>query len=66
MDKQKTLSFYNTPQFYLAYMENWLTHQRKAKANPAEIAIVEDLKQLVEIGVAQLTPVPAEPEKETK
>ena len=59
-----TLTFHNTPSFYLAYMENWLTHQRNAKAKPAEIAIVEDLKQLVELGVQQLTPVPAEPAKQ--
>lgn len=57
----KTLSFHNTPSFYLAYMENWLTHKRKEKANPAEIAIIEDLKKIVEIGVAHLEPAPAEP-----
>lgn len=59
----KTIEFHNAPSFYVAYMENWLTHQRKANANPAEIAIVEDIKKLVEIGVAQLEPVPADPAK---
>ena len=58
----KTISFHNTPTFYLEYTKNWLAHQRKAKSNPAEIAIVEDLHKLVEIAVAQLEPAPAEPE----
>lgn len=55
------VTFHNAPAFYVAYMDNWLAHQRKEKANPAEIAIVEDIKKLVEIAVAQLEPVPAEP-----
>ena len=59
----KTIELHNTPTFYVAYMENWLTHQRKTKANPAEIAIVEDIKQLVELGVTLLEPVPAVPAK---
>lgn len=57
----KTITFHNTPSFYLEYTKNWLAHQRKAKANPAEIAIVEDIHKLVEIAVAQLEPAPAEP-----
>lgn len=60
--KQNVLSFHNTPAFYVEYMKNWLAHQRKEKANPAELAIVEDLKQLVEIAVGVLDPVPAAPE----
>ena len=65
----KTISFHNTPDFYLAYTKNWLAHQRKAKASPAEIAIVEDIHKLVEIAVGVLSPVakdtePAEPAKE--
>ena len=55
----KTIKLHNTPTFYVAYMENWLTHQRKGKATPAEIAIVEDIKQLVELGVERLEPGPA-------
>lgn len=58
--QEQTITFHNAPSFYVAYMDNWLAHQRKAKANPAEIAIVEDIKQLVEIAVAQLEPAPVE------
>ena len=59
---------HNTPTFYLEYTKNWLAHQRKAKANPAEIAIVEDIHKLVEIAVGVLQPIPnktepAEPAK---
>lgn len=61
-EKRNVLSFHNTPAFYVEYMKNWLAHQRKAKANPAELAIVEDIKQLVEIAVGVLDPVPAAPE----
>lgn len=57
----KTIHLHNTPTFYLEYMKNWLAHQREQKANPAEIAIVEDIKQLVEIAVGVLEPEPADP-----
>jgi len=61
----KTIEFHNTPQFYLAYVKNWLTHEKKGgKASPAEIAIIEDIAKLVEIAVAQLAPVPEEPGKQ--
>jgi len=63
MAKQQTLTFHNTPSFYLAYTENWLAQQKKAKADPAQIAIVEDIHKLVGVAVSALTPVPAEPEK---
>lgn len=65
---QKLITFNNTPQYYLEYTKNWLIHQRKAKANPVEIAIVEDICKLVEIAVnvlepvGKIKPVPAEPE----
>ena len=64
--QEQTISFNNTPSFYLEYTKNWLAHQRKAKANPAELAIVEDLHKLVEVAIGVLDPAPAEPEKETK
>ena len=64
--KQECISFHNTPSFYLEYTKNWLAHQRKAKANPAELAIVEDLHKLVEIAVGVLDPVPAAPATEQK
>jgi len=63
---EQTISFHNTPSFYLEYTKNWLAHQRKEKANPAEIAIVEDIQKLVEIAVGVLDPVPAEPATEQK
>ena len=58
----KTITFHNTPTFYLEYTNNWLAHQRKAKANPAEIAIVEDIHKLVEIAVGVLEPIPTKTE----
>lgn len=61
MPKKEIISFHNTPAFYLEYTKNWLAHQRKAKANPAELAIVEDVCKLVEIAVGVLDPAPAEP-----
>lgn len=63
MAKDK-ITFSNTPSFYLEYTANWIVKQRAAKANPAEIAIVEDLHKLVKIAVGVLEPVPAEPETE--
>lgn len=65
-ENNKTISFHNTPSFYLEYTKNWLAHRRKEKANPAELAIVEDLHKLVEIAVGVLDPVPAAPETEKK
>lgn len=62
MAKQQTLTFHNTPSFYLAYTENWLARQKKAKADPAQIAIVEDIHKLVGVAVGVLAPEPAEPE----
>lgn len=65
-NQEQTISFHNTPGFYLEYTKNWLAHQRKAKANPAELAIVEDIHQLVKIAVGVLEPVPAAPETKQK
>ena len=58
--KEQVLSFHNTPAFYKAYMENWLVQKKKQGAQPAEIAIVEDLKTLVEVAVSVINPVPTE------
>ena len=60
--KQEKIEFHNTPSFYLEYVKNWLVHKKNEKSNPAEIAIIEDIKKLVEIAVDVLTPIPAEPE----
>ena len=64
--QEQTISFHNTPSFYLEYTKNWLAHQRKIKANAAGVAIVEDICKLVEIAIGVLNPVPAEPETEQK
>ena len=61
MAQEQTIMLHNTPSFYLEYTKNWLAHQRKAKANPAELAIVEDICKLVEIANGVLNPEPAEP-----
>lgn len=56
------IELHNTPKFYLEYVKNWLTHERKKpNANKIEIAIVQDLATLVEIAVNVLEPEPAEP-----
>lgn len=60
------IELHNTPQFYVEYMKNWLTHKRKEGANPAELAMVEDIKTLVEVAVSVLDPVPAEPGTDKK
>lgn len=66
--KQPTskLTFHNVPSFYDGYMKNWITHKKKQNAPAAEIAVLEDLHQLVKVAIGVLEPVPAEPEKEQK
>ena len=65
-EKQPTLTFYNTPTFYLEYTKNWLAQKKAQKVNPAEIAVVSDICKLVEIAVGVLEPVQAEPVTEKK
>lgn len=60
MATQKAISLHNTPAFYLEYTRNWLEKKRNGKANPAELAVVEDIHKLVEVAVGVLDPVPAE------
>lgn len=55
------ITLHNTPQFYKAYMENWLAHQKKENANAAQVAVVEDIKTLVKVAIGVLDPEPAEP-----
>lgn len=57
----ETISFHNTPSFYLEYTKNWLAQKKAQKVNPAEIAVVSDICKLVEIAVSVLEPVPAAP-----
>ena len=64
--KGQIIQFHNAPSFYVEYTKNWLAHQRKVNANPAELAIVEDIQKLVEIAVGVLDPVPAAPETKQK
>lgn len=30
-EKKETITFHNTPSFYLEYTKNWLTHQKKKR-----------------------------------
>lgn len=60
MASKKTVTFCNTPSFYLEYTKNWLAQKKAQKVNPAEIAVVSDICKLVEIAVGVLDPVPSE------
>lgn len=64
--QEQTISFHNTPSFYLEYTKNWLAQKRKEKAREAELAIVEDIYKLVKVAVGVLAPVPAEPGTDKK
>lgn len=63
MANKKTITFNNTPAFYLECTRNWLAHQRKANAPDVELAIVEDISKLVEIAVGVMTPAESETDK---
>lgn len=60
--KEQTISFHNTPSFYLEYVNNWLIHARKDKAAPAQIAVLEDVLKLIDVALTVLQPGPAAPE----
>jgi hypothetical protein len=60
MASKKTVTFYNTPSFYLEYTKNWLAQKKAQQVNPAEIAVVSDICKLVEIAVGVLDPVQSE------
>lgn len=57
----KTLTFHNTPALTREYVNNWLIHARKDKNTPAQIAILEDILQLIDVAIESLEPGPAEP-----
>ena len=60
----KTIKFHNTPALTREYVKNWITHAKKeSKVGPAEIAVFEDLLQLIDVALTVLEPGPAEPEK---
>lgn len=61
----KTIQFYNTPALTREYVNNWLTHARKDKqAQPAQLAVLEDVLQLIDVALTILEPGPAEPAKQ--
>lgn len=59
----KTIEFHNTPGLTREYVNNWLIHARKDKAAPAQIAVLEDVLQLIDVAMTVLEPGPAEPAK---
>ena len=59
----KTIEFHNTPGLTREYVNNWLTHARKdKKISAAQIAILEDVLQLIDVALTVLEPGPAAPE----
>lgn len=61
----KTIQFHNTPALTREYVNNWLTHARKDKnAQPAQLAVLEDVLQLIDVALTILEPGPAEPAKQ--
>lgn len=61
----KTIQFHNTPALTREYVNNWLTHARKdKKAQPAQLAVLEDVLQLIDVALTILEPGPAEPAKQ--
>lgn len=61
----KTIQFHNTPALTREYVNNWLTHARKdKKAQPAQLAVLEDVLQLIDVAMTILEPGPAEPAKQ--
>lgn len=61
----KTIKFHNTPALTREYVNNWLTHARKDKqAQPAQLAVLEDVLQLIDVALTILEPGPAEPAKQ--
>lgn len=61
----QTIKFHNTPALTREYVNNWLTHARKDKqAQPAQLAVLEDVLQLIDVALTILEPGPAEPAKQ--
>lgn len=58
------ISFHNTPGLTREYVNNWLIHLRKEKqAQPAQIAILEDVLKLIDVAMQVLKPQPSGPTK---
>ena len=61
----KTIQFHNTPTLTREYVNNWLTHAKKyKKAQQAQLFVLEDVLQLIDVALTVLTPEPAEPAKQ--
>ena len=61
----QTIQFHNTPALTREYVNNWLIHTRKdKKAQPAQLAVLEDVLQLIDVALTILEPGPAEPAKQ--
>lgn len=61
----QTIQFHNTPALTRKYVNNWLIHARKdKKAQPAQLAVLEDVLQLIDVALTILEPGPAEPAKQ--
>lgn len=59
----KTIEFHNTPGLTREYVNNWLMHIRKEKNHrAADVAVLEDILQLIDVAMTVLTPGPAAPE----
>lgn len=60
-----TIQFHNTPALTREYVNNWLTHAKKdKKAQQAQLFVLEDVLQLIDVALTVLTPEPAEPAKQ--
>lgn len=56
----KVIQFHNTPRLVREYVNNWLTHARKEKKSPAELAVLEDVLTMLDVALEFLEPGPAE------
>ena len=61
----ETIKFHNTPALTREFVNNWLIHAKKdKKIQPAQIAALEDVLQLIDVAMTVLEPGPAEPAKQ--
>lgn len=59
---QKTVTFNNPPLVVRAYTQQWLNSAKTNKdVTPAQIALMEDILQLIDVAMTILEPSPAEP-----
>lgn len=60
----KVIQFHNTPGLVREFVNNWLIHAKKdKKVQPAQLAMLEDVLQLMDIAISVLKPQ-SESEKE--